>query len=414
MDTVPTFDARAALISRIKGLLFQPKEEWPKIHSEPATVGSLYAGYVVYVAAIPIICTLLGSLVFGLGINGIIYRPSVSEALTSAVLQYALQLGGVYVFALIIDALTPSFGGRKDRVSAFKLAAYSATASWLAGIFMLVPSLSVLTLLGLYSLYLLYTGIPVLMKVPTERTFTFTAAIIAVGIVISIVALFLGAALLPNQVTAPVAQQGGKLTLPGGGSLDMSQLEQAQKRLEYITKNLEQTQRGADGGKTEGSDADSNATESGDAEGLPPIAPDELKALLPNSLPGGFIQSEISTSSAGAGGFTFGEAKAVYANGDQRITLSLMDMGALGALASLGSAFGANASEETETSYSKMGHVDGRMTMEDFNRETRTGKFGMIVSGRVMVEAQGTGASMADLKSAVQAIEIGRIEALAK
>ena len=414
METAPTLDARAALVARIKALLFQPKEEWPKIDSEPATVGSLYAGYVIHLAAIPIICTLLGSVVFGLGINGITYRPSVFEALASAILQYALQLGGVYVFALIIDALAPSFGGRKDSVSAFKLAAYSATAAWLAGIFLLVPGLSVLTLLGLYSLYLLYTGVPVLMKVPPERTFTFTGAIIAVGIVISIVAAFLGAALLPNQVAAPVAQESGRVTLPGGGSLDMSQLEQARKRLEYITKSLEQTQRRPDGSGTEGSDAERKPADSSDAEGLPPIAPDELKALLPNSLPGGFTQSEISTSSAGAAGFTFGEAKAIYANGDQRITLSLMDMGAMGALASLGSAFGANASEETATSYSKMGQVDGRMTMEDFNRETLTGKFGMIVSGRVMVEAQGNGASMADLKSAVQAIEIGRIEALAK
>src|SRR4029079_10732392 len=109
------------------------------------------------------------------------------------------------------------------------------------------------------------------------------------------------------------------------------------------------------------------------------IAPNDLKSLLPASLPGGFARTDISTASGGAAGFNFGNAKAVYAKGDFSITLSLTDMGAMGALAALGSAFGANTSEETATSYSKMGQVDGRMTMEEFNRESKSGKYSIIV-----------------------------------
>jgi hypothetical protein len=89
-------------------------------------------------------------------------------------------------------------------------------------------------------------------------------------------------------------------------------------------------------------------------------------------------------------------------------------MGAIGALAALGSAFGANASEETATSYSKMGQVDGRMTMEEFNRETKVGKFAVIVADRVMVEAEGADASMDALKAAIATIDLGQVEALAK
>ena len=148
---------------------------------------------------------------------------------------------------------------------------------------------------------------------------------------------------------------------------------------------------------------------------LPKVALDDLKALLPESLPGGFTRSDLSTSTGGAAGFNFGSAKANYAKGDARITVSLMDMGALGAFAALGGIFGASASEETETSYSKIGEVDGRMTIEEFNRATNSGKYVTIVDNRIMVEADGSGgATIDELKAAVLAIDLARVAALAK
>ena len=199
-----------------------------------------------------------------------------------------------------------------------------------------------------------------------------------------------------------MGEAGGKISLPGGVSLDMDKLDKAAKQLEQMSKQAAQpVRRGRSPTVSESS-------------GPRPIAPDDLKSLLPATLSGGFARTDTSTASGGAAGFDFGNAKAVYAKGDARITLSLTDMGAIGALAALGSAFGANASEETATSYSKMGQVDGRMTMEEFNRETEVGKFAVIAGDRVMVEAEGSGASMDALKSAVGSIDLGQVEALAK
>ncbi|MGB6428235.1 MAG: hypothetical protein WBF11_09025, partial [Methyloceanibacter sp.] len=82
--------------------------------------------------------------------------------------------------------------------------------------------------------------------------------------------------------------------------------------------------------------------------------------------------------------------------------------------AALGSAFGVNATEETETSYSKVGQFDGRMTMEKFDRDTQDGSLGVIVGDRVLLEPEGAGASMGELKSAVEAVDLARVEALAK
>ena len=359
----------------------------------------------IYLAAIPPLCMLIGSLVFGFGIGGITYRPSLFSALGTAILEYGFQLGGVYVLARIIEALAPRFGGNADRVSAFKLAAYSATARRVAGVFSLLPMLSVLALLGLYSLYLLYTGVPILMGVPPDRALRFTGTVIAIGFAIGLVVAAISAAILPGRGPDTVGKVGGTISLPGGINLDLDRAQKAAKRLEDMSKQAGQQ-----------SD-DSGGEPSSDDKGISPprgIAPNDLKSLLPASLPGGFARTDISTASGGAAGFDFGNAKAVYAKGDASITMSLTDMGAMGALAALGSAFGANSSEETATSYSKMGQVDGRMTIEEFSRETKSGKYSIIVGDRIMVEAEGAGATIDELKSAVGALDLGGVEALAK
>ena len=102
-------------------------------------------------------------------------------------MTYLLTLGGVYVLALIIDALAPTFNGKRSQIQALKLAAYSMTASWVAGIFDLIPVLWPLTLLGLYSLYLLYLGLPILMKTPSDKAVGYIAVVIIIAIVLSMV-----------------------------------------------------------------------------------------------------------------------------------------------------------------------------------------------------------------------------------
>lgn len=116
--------------------------------------------------------------------GGTVYRTPIGTAITGAIVSYVLALIGVYVLALIIDGLAPTFGGTKNQIQALKTAAYSSTASWLAGIFVLVPGLRVLTILGLYSLYLLYLGLPVLMKAPQEKAGAYTGVVVLAAIVL--------------------------------------------------------------------------------------------------------------------------------------------------------------------------------------------------------------------------------------
>jgi hypothetical protein len=187
-----SIDARGggqqSLVARVKGIIMQPKSEWHEIDGEATSVGQIFMGYVVPLSAIPPIAMFIGTAVLGVGIPLIgTFRIPVGMALESAITRYILGLVGVYVMALIIDALAPTFGGERSQVQALKVAAYASTAAWLAGIFAIIPMLGWLGLLALYSLYLLFLGLPIVMKSPAEKALGYTIVVIVCEIVIFVV-----------------------------------------------------------------------------------------------------------------------------------------------------------------------------------------------------------------------------------
>ena len=133
------------LVDRVKRLLLQPKEEWQVIDKESVDVADLYKFYIAPLAAIGPICSLIGTAVVGTSLIGMgTLRVSFSAALVQSVLVFGLMLGGVYVVALIIDALAPTFGAQRNLLQAFKLTAYAFTAAWVAGLGQVVPLIGVL------------------------------------------------------------------------------------------------------------------------------------------------------------------------------------------------------------------------------------------------------------------------------
>ncbi len=182
------------LVERVKGILLSPKTEWSVIDTEPATPVELYKQYIAPLAAIGPVAQLIGWLAFG--VYG--YRPPILSALVTTIVMYVLTLVGTYVLALIIDALAPTFNGHRSQIQALKVAAYSSTAAWLAGVFGLIPALSVLMIIGsLYSLYLLYLGLPVLMKSPRDKALVYTGVVVVAGIIVFIVISAMSYCFLP-------------------------------------------------------------------------------------------------------------------------------------------------------------------------------------------------------------------------
>lgn len=176
------------LVERAQKILLQPKQEWYVIQQEPTQPAEIYTGYIIPLAAIGPVASIIGLSLVGVTTILGAYKLSIPYAIILALVAFALDLGTVYCVGLIIDALAPSFASHKNFNQAFKVAAYSRTPAWIGGIFNLIPSLSILALLlGLYGIYLLYLGLPVLMHTPPDKAVAYTAVVIIVAIVLAII-----------------------------------------------------------------------------------------------------------------------------------------------------------------------------------------------------------------------------------
>lgn len=193
-----------ALVARVKGILLQPKTEWLKIDGEFATTKSLFTRYAMILAAIGPVCSLLGGQL--MPIMGM--KLSIVGAIVVALVSYGMSLLGVFLLGLIINALAPNFGGTVNKVQAMKLAVYSWTAAWLAGVFGLIPMLGILAILGLYSFYLLFVGLPILMKVPEDKKVGYFIVTVIAGVVMYFIISAIVGAISMSFVAASVGMAG--------------------------------------------------------------------------------------------------------------------------------------------------------------------------------------------------------------
>lgn len=175
------------LAGRVKEIVLKPRETWEKVKVEETSIKDLYVSYAAILAIIPAAAGFIGMALVGTSFMGVSYRLSLGSALVQAILQYVLSLVAVYIVAFIIDALAPSFDSKKDLVAACKVAVYSFTPAWIAGILGIFPMLSVLVVLAsLYGLYLFYIGLPVLMETPKEKLIGYFVVIMVVTIIVSV------------------------------------------------------------------------------------------------------------------------------------------------------------------------------------------------------------------------------------
>lgn len=194
------------LVERAKRIMVSPATEWPVIASESTPAQTLITGYVVPLAAVAAISGFIGTVVVGVSLPMLpTYRVPVAAGLVSLVWSIVAAVIGVFVCAYIINALAQSFDSQKSDAQALKLAAYAFTPAWIAGILQIIPALGVLAILGaLYGIYLMYLGLPVLMRTPPDKAIGYTAIVVIATIVVMFVIGAVGALLLGMVTPGPV------------------------------------------------------------------------------------------------------------------------------------------------------------------------------------------------------------------
>jgi hypothetical protein len=196
----------ANIVERAKSVCLSPDSEWAAIAVERAETASLISSYVLPLAGAAAVAQMIGVSVVGQNFGAFgTYRVPLMTALGMAITSLVFAVVAVVVMSIIIDALAPTFGAERSREQALKVAVYSATPVWIAGLLQIIPVLGVVALLGaLYALYLLYLGLPRLMKCPADKSIGYLGTVIVCAVVIGLVGSALIASVFSPDVSALV------------------------------------------------------------------------------------------------------------------------------------------------------------------------------------------------------------------
>ena len=414
-----------SLIDRAKNILLLPKTEWPVIAAEPDTVADLYKRYILLLAALPVAATFVKMCVIGTGIPfiGANLRIGFGLGLVQAVVSYGLSLASIYVLALIIDALAPTFGGQKNFVQALKTAAYAYTASWIAGLAVLLPWVGWLVALAgsIYSVYLLYLGLPHTMRAPTDRTGGYTTVVFLIAFVLGIVIGLIGGAIggaasmgaISGGSGIEISTDQGKVTIDDSS---LGQLEQMAKQMESAGQKMEDANRSGDTAAQQAALGEALGTMLGGTTGgkkVEALKPEQIKPFVPEEL-GGLPRTSYNVERNTVMGLQLATGKGSYrdAAGERTLDLEIVDMGGMSGLAMFAGWALVQSESESDQGYERVYQKDGMRMHEQWNSSTRSGSYDVIVGDRFLVKLQGRGVEMDDLKSSLKSIDLSDLARL--
>lgn len=403
------------VVERAKALLISPRPTWETIDTEPADAAGLYTRYLMILAAIPAVCGFIGMSIIGFGVLGVSIRVPFLQGLANMVVSYVLTLVGVFVLALIVDALAPRFGGTSNRTQALKVAVYSSTAALIGGIFTLLPALSILGLVAaLYSIYLLYTGLPIVMKSVREKSGVYTAVVVVAAIVLGLVVGAINAMFMPRGMGSFAS--GGvpavSVRTPGGNvTLDGSAMAAAQRKMEEAARSMEKAQAQNDPTATVAAARDATAAVGamlgGGGKALPAQT---FKAALPESL-GGWARTAFEVHDGAALGLSTSQASAEYGSGDKTVRVEIMDLGGLGAMAAMAMGM-AQGEREDQTHAEKTWQEGGRTLHESYEKDGSSAEYKTALKNGVLVTVTGEQMDMASVRAMAKLIDVGGLERL--
>jgi hypothetical protein len=412
----------ASLIDRVRNILLTPKTEWPVIAAEPATTSELFTRYVMILAALPVVAGFIKGSLIGTSIpfTDATVRVGIGIGLVGAVVQYGLSLLAVYVLSLVIDALAPSFGAQKDRMQALKTVAYTYTASWIAGLAMLLPWIGVLVALagGVYSVYLLYLGLPHTMRAPPERAGGYTAVIVLLGFLVGIVIGVIGGAISGAASVGAMSQGSGVEIDTGSGKIKLDEnalgrLEDMAKKMEDAGKRMEDAQKSGDTAAQQAALGDAMGTMFGGGEKVETLAPDRLKPFVPESL-AGLPRTSFNVERNTALGIQMSNGKGHYEDAarERSVDLEVSDLGGLSGLTLLAGWAMVQTESESDDGYERSYQKDGVRIHEKWDQSSRYGTFEQIVADRFLVKVEGRGLDMEALKDAAASVDTSGLAAL--
>jgi Yip1 domain len=402
------------LVERAKNICLNPKNEWTVIAGETTATGALITGYVLPLVAVSAIAGLIGGSLVGHSVPFLgTYRVPIVSGISLAIFRLVMAVVGVFILSFVINALAPTFGGTKSPPQALKVAAYSYTPAWVAGVFTVLPMLGLLALLGaLYGLYLLYLGLPRLMKCPEDKAIGYTAVVVLCAIVISLVVGAVGGLIA-----------GGGLMAGGGSGRSRSDVQfdkdSPMGKLQEFGKNMEETGKKAEAAQKSGNKEEQMkvAMEGlgavlGGGKRYEPLAIDALKPFVPDTF-AGLPKTRSSAEKSGVAGLMVSKAEASYRDGGGKSAdLEITDTGGASGLLGFAGWVNLQGEKEDDSGFERTRKEGGRMVHEKASKQGGTNEFTVVLGDRFVVSARGRGVSLEELKGAVGALDVGKLESM--
>jgi len=194
------------ILNHIWGLYAHPKEEWQTIEKRHESL-TYSVVHILVVSLIPAICSYYAAAKIGWTIGaGDVIRISEPSAMAMAIAMYIGLSVGVFALAYLIQWMAKTFDASPDFTQSLELAAYTATPLLMVGITALYPVLWFVALAGLaavaYSVYLLYSGIPIMMNIPEEKGFIYASSVVTCGLVLLVALMAVSAIMFGMGVGA--------------------------------------------------------------------------------------------------------------------------------------------------------------------------------------------------------------------
>jgi hypothetical protein len=408
------------IVTRAKNICVTPNTEWQVIAGETTPPAALITEYVVPLAAIGAVCGLIGGSVIGRTVPfiGGTYRIPLMSGLMLACFTFVMAIVGVFILSLIINALAPTFGGEQNSAQAMKVAVYSYTPAWIAGALQILPMLSVLGILAaLYGLYLLYLGLPRLMKCPPEKAVGYTVIVVVCAIVLTMVVGAVGGVIAGGAAMGAGMFGGGVTTPSRSGDVQfdkdsaLGKLQALGNKMEESTKKMEAAQKSGDANAQTAAAFESLGTLLGGGKRVDPISIDQLKPFIPDSV-AGMTKKSSNAEKTGMAGIMVSKAEATYENeAGKRVDLEVTDTGGVSGMLGLASWMGVEGEKQSDSGSERTQKVGGRLIHEKVSNTGGRNEFAVVLGDRFVVSASGT-VSLAELKSVVSSIDLGKLEAM--
>lgn len=402
--------------TRVRNILLTPNTEWPVIADEPAPTGALVTGYVMPLAAIGAIAGFIGGSLIGMSLPFLgRYRVPIGTGLMAALVSFVFAIVGVFILAFIINALAPTFGAQQNSSRAFKVAVYSYTPAWIAGVLQIVPGLAILGILAaLYALYLLYLGLPALMKNPPEKTVGYTAVVVVCAIVMSVVVTFIG-----GMIVAPAGLGSAGAFSSSSDTESQFPADSAMGRLEALGRKLEESGAKMEEAEKRGDSAAGTAaafeglgTLLGGGSRVEPVSIDQLKPLVPEQF-AGLARKSSNAERNGVAGIMVAKAEASYGDDAGRsATLEITDSGGATGLLGMASWAAVQGERDNDQVSERTERIGNRLVHQKISKTGGRHEYNVVIGDRFIVTAGGNGIEFDALKSAVADLDLQKLEAM--